>query len=57
MNCGFLTVGVPPPPGMSVATVMSVTLSCDHRVVDGAVGAAWLKAFKGYLEKPITMML
>jgi pyruvate dehydrogenase E2 component (dihydrolipoamide acetyltransferase) len=41
----------------STASVMSVTLSCDHRVVDGAVGAQWLKAFKGYLEDPITMML
>lgn len=39
------------------AQVMSVTLSCDHRVVDGAVGAEWLKAFKGYLEKPNTMLL
>lgn len=37
--------------------VMSVTLSCDHRVVDGAVGAQWLQAFKGFLEKPTTMLL
>jgi len=37
--------------------VMEVTLSCDHRVVDGAVGARWLQAFKGYLEKPYTMLL
>ena len=36
---------------------MSVTLSCDHRVVDGAVGAQWLSAFKNYLEKPLTMLL
>ena len=36
---------------------MSVTLSCDHRVVDGAVGAQWLAAFKTYLEKPMTMLL
>ncbi len=36
---------------------MSVTLSCDHRVVDGAVGAQWLNAFAGYLEKPYTMLL
>eukprot|EP00742_Colponemidia_sp_Colp-10_P002263 GILJ01002417.1.p1 GENE.GILJ01002417.1~~GILJ01002417.1.p1 ORF type:complete len:544 (+),score=108.69 GILJ01002417.1:47-1633(+) len=40
-----------------VATVMNVTLSCDHRVVDGAVGAQWLQAFKGFIEKPVTMML
>lgn len=40
-----------------MATVMQVTLSCDHRVVDGAVGAEWLKVFKGFLEKPHTMLL
>lgn len=40
-----------------VASVMSVTLSCDHRVVDGAVGAQWLAEFKKYLEKPVTMLL
>lgn len=34
-----------------------VTLSCDHRVVDGAVGAQWLAAFRGYLESPSTMLL
>lgn len=37
--------------------MMSVTLSCDHRVVDGAVGAQWLQHFKNYLEKPSTMLL
>ncbi|XP_059640934.1 dihydrolipoyllysine-residue acetyltransferase component 2 of pyruvate dehydrogenase complex, mitochondrial-like [Cornus florida] len=36
---------------------MSVTLSCDHRVIDGAIGAEWLKAFKGYIENPETMLL
>ncbi|EAR85117.3 pyruvate dehydrogenase complex dihydrolipoamide acetyltransferase (macronuclear) [Tetrahymena thermophila SB210] len=36
---------------------MTVTLSCDHRVVDGALGAEWLQKFKGYLEKPYTMLL
>ena len=36
---------------------MIVTLSCDHRVVDGAVGAKWLLAFKKYLERPATMLL
>ncbi|XP_020895952.1 dihydrolipoyllysine-residue acetyltransferase component of pyruvate dehydrogenase complex, mitochondrial [Exaiptasia diaphana] len=43
--------------GYSVANVMSVTLSCDHRVVDGAVGAQWLSTFKRYLENPLTMLL
>lgn len=37
--------------------VMKVTLSCDHRVVDGASGAAFLQTFKGYLENPVTMLL
>ncbi len=36
---------------------ITVTLSCDHRVVDGAVGATWLKAFRGYLEEPLTLLL
>ena len=40
-----------------VATVMSVTLSADHRAVDGAVGARWLQAFKGFVENPVTMLL
>ncbi|KAL7597963.1 hypothetical protein Lser_V15G25316 [Lactuca serriola] len=39
------------------ASYMSVTLSCDHRVIDGAIGAEWLKAFKGYIENPETMLL
>ncbi|GMQ08245.1 hypothetical protein CsSME_00052059 [Camellia sinensis var. sinensis] len=39
------------------ATFMSVTLSCDHRVIDGAIGAEWLKAFKGYIENPESMLL
>ncbi|KFV61116.1 hypothetical protein N307_03109 [Dryobates pubescens] len=43
--------------GFEVASVMSVTLSCDHRVVDGAVGAQWLAEFKTFLEKPVTMLL
>ena len=38
-------------------TVMSVTLSCDHRVVDGALGAELLGAFKGYIEDPVTMLV
>lgn len=40
-----------------VANMMSVTLSCDHRVVDGAVGAQWLAEFRKLLEKPVTMLL
>ncbi|MGH0166533.1 UNVERIFIED_CONTAM: hypothetical protein FKN15_069007 [Acipenser sinensis] len=43
--------------GFDVASMMSVTLSCDHRVVDGAVGAQWLAEFRKFLEKPITMLL
>ena len=42
---------------LAVATVMSVTLSADHRAVDGAVGARWLQAFKGFVENPVTMLL
>lgn len=42
---------------IAVATMMSVTLSCDHRVVDGAIGAQFLAAFKGFIEDPLTMML
>ncbi|KAK1326444.1 hypothetical protein QJS10_CPA01g00122 [Acorus calamus] len=38
-------------------SLMSVTLSCDHRVIDGAIGAEWLKAFKGYIENPQSMLL
>nr|CAG4645639.1 EOG090X08YX [Lynceus sp. MCZ IZ 141354] len=43
--------------GYRIADVMSVTLSCDHRVVDGAIGAQWLAACKSFLEKPHTMLL
>lgn len=43
--------------GFRAMTEMKVTLSSDHRVVDGAVGAQWLKAFAGFLEQPITMHL
>jgi pyruvate dehydrogenase E2 component (dihydrolipoamide acetyltransferase) len=37
--------------------VMKVTLSCDHRVVDGASGAAFLQTFKNYLENPVNMLV
>lgn len=42
---------------LAVATVMSVTLSTDHRAVDGALGAELLAAFKGYIEKPMAMLV
>ncbi len=42
---------------LAIATVMTVTLTCDHRVVDGTVGAQWVVAFKGFLENPLSMML
>ncbi|WP_292042836.1 MULTISPECIES: pyruvate dehydrogenase complex dihydrolipoamide acetyltransferase [unclassified Brevundimonas] len=41
---------------LTVATVMTVTLTCDHRVVDGAVGARFLQAFKPLLEDPLSML-
>jgi pyruvate dehydrogenase E2 component (dihydrolipoamide acetyltransferase) len=42
---------------LEIATVMTVTLTCDHRVVDGATGAKWLAAFKPLLEDPITLIV
>jgi pyruvate dehydrogenase E2 component (dihydrolipoamide acetyltransferase) len=36
---------------------MTVTLSCDHRVVDGALGAELLAAFKSFVEKPVTALV
>ena len=42
---------------LAIATVMTVTLSVDHRVVDGAVGAEYLAAFKKLIEDPMSMML
>lgn len=41
---------------LAVATVMTVTLSCDHRAVDGAVGAEFLQAFKRLIEDPLLML-
>jgi pyruvate dehydrogenase E2 component (dihydrolipoyllysine-residue acetyltransferase) len=43
--------------GVRAATLMSCTLSCDHRVVDGAVGAELLNAFKGLVEDPVRMLV
>ncbi len=42
---------------IKVATMMTVTLSTDHRTVDGALGAELLKAFKGYIENPMSMLV
>ena len=42
---------------LAIATVMSCTLSVDHRVVDGAIGAEFLAAFKKLVEDPLTMLL
>ena len=43
--------------GFGVTNVMKVTLSCDHRSVDGAVGEAFLQTVKGFLENPVTMLV
>ncbi|GAB4091174.1 pyruvate dehydrogenase complex dihydrolipoamide acetyltransferase [Flaviaesturariibacter terrae] len=43
--------------GFGVSNVMKVTLSCDHRSVDGAVGASFLQTFKKFLENPVTMLV
>ena len=42
---------------LQVAPMLVSTLSCDHRVIDGAVGAGWLKAFKELAENPLTLLL
>ena len=42
---------------MKIANVMKVTLSCDHRVVDGAVGSAFLKTLKELLENPVKLLV
>ena len=42
---------------LAIATMMTVTVTCDHRVVDGALGAAFLKAFRSFLEDPMAMLL
>lgn len=43
--------------GFRTATYMKVTLSADHRVIDGAVGARWLTAVKDHLEDPVSMII
>jgi pyruvate dehydrogenase E2 component (dihydrolipoamide acetyltransferase) len=42
---------------LAIATVMTVTISVDHRVIDGALAAEWLGVFKGIVEDPLQMML
>jgi pyruvate dehydrogenase E2 component (dihydrolipoamide acetyltransferase) len=42
---------------ITVATVMTATLSGDHRVIDGAVGAEWMAAFKTYVENPVLALI
>lgn len=42
---------------IKIATVMSVTLSTDHRVVDGALGAEFLQTLKALIEEPLSLML
>jgi pyruvate dehydrogenase E2 component (dihydrolipoamide acetyltransferase) len=46
-----------PDGGVAFASVLAVTLSCDHRVLDGAVGAELLAAFKAFVEMPVTMLV
>jgi pyruvate dehydrogenase E2 component (dihydrolipoamide acetyltransferase) len=43
--------------GVAFASIMTVTLSCDHRVVDGALGAQLLAAFRGFIEQPVTALV
>lgn len=40
-----------------ISNRMKVTLSCDHRAVDGAIGAKFLQSFKQFLEQPVSMLL
>ena len=42
---------------LAIANVMTVTLSCDHRAIDGAVGAEFLGVVKAFLEEPLTMLI
>jgi pyruvate dehydrogenase E2 component (dihydrolipoamide acetyltransferase) len=46
-----------PDGGMRFESQMTVTLSCDHRVVDGALGAELLQAFRHYIEHPVGLMI
>jgi pyruvate dehydrogenase E2 component (dihydrolipoamide acetyltransferase) len=42
---------------VAIATMLTLTLTCDHRAVDGAIGAEFLAALRGFIEDPMTMML
>lgn len=42
---------------LEVASMMSVTISCDHRVIDGALGAVWMQAFQRLIENPLTLLV
>ena len=42
---------------ITISNLMTVTLSCDHRAVDGALGAQWLNKFKDFIENPSLMLL
>lgn len=42
---------------LAIATRMDCTLSCDHRIVDGALGARFLSVFRGFIEKPLSMLV
>jgi pyruvate dehydrogenase E2 component (dihydrolipoamide acetyltransferase) len=46
-----------PDGGVAFASVMTVTLSCDHRVVDGALGAELVAALRGFIEQPVTALV
>jgi pyruvate dehydrogenase E2 component (dihydrolipoamide acetyltransferase) len=60
---GILAVGAAGPKAVvvdgeiTIATIMSVTLSADHRAVDGALAAQWLAAFKARIENPLIMLI
>ncbi len=60
---GILAIGAAGPKAVvvdgeiTIATIMSVTLSADHRAVDGALAAQWLAAFKARIENPLTMLI
>jgi pyruvate dehydrogenase E2 component (dihydrolipoamide acetyltransferase) len=43
--------------GVAFASIMTVTVACDHRVIDGALGAELLAAFRGFIEQPVTALV
>jgi len=60
LTCGAASKKIVPSDnesGFDTATCMSVTLSCDHRVVDGAVAAQWLSGYKNLIENPDLLLL